>query len=84
MTKSKREKLELSKDNEKVVLKLQGSTKEMEDKLERMGIKRSNSGPRISDQRHMRDTVYSYVSSTAKQGTEHQSEKTPSQVRSYG
>ena len=40
----------------------------MEDILEHMGFKRSNSGPRISDPAHTRDAVYSYASSTTQQG----------------
>lgn len=82
MKKSERDKLKLTKYQEKVVLKLQRSAKEMEDSIERMGIHRSKYGPRISEPAHTRDTVYSYVSSTVQQDINHQSEKTSPRDRS--
>lgn len=53
-------KIKLSKDKEKITLKVQGSVKEMEERLNKMGIGRTNLGPRISDPWHANKTSYLY------------------------
>ena len=68
MMKLERQKLELTKDKERVVLKVQESAKAMKDKLNRMGIERIHRGPRISDPAHTRDTAYSFTSSSVMRG----------------
>lgn len=68
MRKRKKHNLELVGDNEKIVLKLQESVKEMEKNLKRMGIERPHRGPRISDPAHTRDVIDSYLSSSIQRG----------------
>ncbi len=53
-------KIKLPRDRERIILKLERSVKKIEDKLNKMGIKQTHRGPRISDPAHANKTSYLY------------------------